>query len=94
MQTLTFHLLKYKYWLDMWVKDNTTKSSDLNSIPVTRIVERNTKMTATILLCPLPMYMYINTHIYINICVYKHFVNLKYYCNFISIIAFIVYSET
>lgn len=47
MQTLTFHLLKFKFWLDMWVKDNTTKSSDLNSIPVTRIVERNTKLTAT-----------------------------------------------
>lgn len=72
MQTLTFHLLKFKFWLVMWVKDNTTKSSDQKSIPVTHMVEINTKLTAT----SSPLFstfahMHKQTHMYINM-VHKH----------------------
>lgn len=70
MQILTFHLLKFKFWLVMWVKDNTTKSSDLKSIPVTHMVERNTKLMATSSpLSSTSAHIHKHTHMYINMCV-------------------------
>lgn len=54
----------------MWVKDNTSKSSDQKSIPVTHMVEINTKPMAT----SSPLFstfahMHKHTHMYINMCV-------------------------